>query len=76
MPNLAENFNSDGDPPLCRTLLRPNVLAFLGYGALHQQYQNDERRRYNDTHPKDVEVGKRNGLLLPQVVQRLDAILQ
>ena len=48
------------------------MLALLGDRALHQQYQNNKRRRQDGAHPEDIEEGERRGLLLAEVVERLD----
>ena len=45
-------------------LLRPDVLALLGHRALHQQDQKNEDPCQDGAQPKDVEKGKRRGLLL------------
>ena len=54
-------------------LMRRDVLALLGHRALHQQHQNDECHRQDGAQPEDVEVGQRRGLLLAEVVERLDS---
>ena len=48
------------------------MLSFLSYRALHQQHKQDESRRHDGAQPEDIEEGQRRGLLLAQVVERLD----
>lgn len=52
-------------------LLRSDVSARLSYRAFHQQYQEDECYAQDGEQPEVVEVGHRRGLLLTQIVQRL-----
>src|SRR5258708_34917134 len=56
--------------PILSSLFRPDALAFLGYGALHERHQNNERRPQSRAHPEDVEVGERCGLLLAEGGER------
>src|SRR6516164_3130036 len=48
---------------------------FLGNGTLHEQHEKSEQNANHRKYEKAIEIGKCRGLLLPQVIKRLQGHL-
>src|SRR4051812_44341659 len=57
---------------VARSLLAPDQFPLLGHGSLHQEDKQHQSHAQDGEQPEDVEVGERRGLLLAEVVQRLE----
>ena len=57
---------------IAKNLFCRQMRAFFGDGPSHEEYEKDEHRRRGRGDPVDVEIGKRESLIIARLLERLE----